>query len=108
MTDSVLMELVSDPSIQRYFSARSAALQNPTKWREVNRPAQSAAITEKKNGAVVAVSDPQATLSEFTNPTEPSGVIDGLRKQYEEKFGKKPDGRWKMRQLVEKINETAQ
>jgi hypothetical protein len=99
----VLVELIENPLVQRQMSQRSLALNN--KWRPVASDSKTitAPVTEKKNVEPVVA-------GEFVNPTiepsEPSGVIAGLREQYLAKYGKKADGRWNIKKLAEEINKT--
>jgi hypothetical protein len=95
--NSVLMEQIANPLIQREFSIRSAQMQNPNVWRYVDKSKQPIVEVKKKVVEPVAVVSPPMT--------EPSGLMDGLRKQYEDQTGKKADGRWSMKVLAEKIKQ---
>ena len=101
----VLVELIENPQVQRQMNDKSLSL-NTNKWRRVLSSYEqtvTSPVVEKKKDVEPAVAEKQ----EFVNPTiEPSGVMAGLREQYVSKYGKRPDGRWTMKKLVEEINKT--
>lgn len=130
----VEVELISNPEIVRSMTMASFK-NNQNKWRIRGSVAETAQIAPKKNVGPVApkpqiksvepenfpgvedvFDDGVAKTPEEPAPApipqvvveEPTGVIDGLRTAYKDKFGKDPDKRWGMAKLREKLSEEPQ
>lgn len=98
----VTVELIANPQVRREMSVNSLHY-NSLKWRKVGEQAKSEEVKKKavKAAVVEKAETPFVQVEEIQE--EPSGVISGLRKQYEGLAGKKADQRWSIKRLNAEI-----
>jgi hypothetical protein len=124
----VSVELIKNPTVKRQMNVNSFRM-NQKKWRLQDGQTLEQAMTVKKKvvepavskamfvGSTIQMEDefsnvdsdllkkPETPFVEVKETNEPTGLIDGLRAEYETKTGKKADGRWNVERLTQKINE---
>ncbi len=101
MQDTVEVELISNPLVYRTIT-RANFLNNTSKWKLRGTPDPEKKSQEVVKPVVVKkVETPVVTLPEKEQTSNP--LIGGLRTQYENLSGKKPDGRWNLGRLTKEI-----
>lgn len=91
------VELIANPVVKRMMSGNSLRI-NFLKWRKTNGPKDVPKAEVKKNVEPVESETPFAAIG------DEAGEIDGLRADFETKFGKPAKKTWGVKRLQEEIS----